>query len=79
MTQVTFNVDISDDRILESNERFQLSINSSSLPNRVTVDNPSQVNVTIVNNHRKLLILYITYLSIYYSYYYQLQSVNIQC
>ena len=46
---------ITDDNILESNERFQLSIISSSLPNRVTVDNPSEVTVTIVDNDRKLI------------------------
>ena len=58
MTEVSFNVTIMDDNILESNETFQLSINSSSLPNRVTVDNPSVVTVTIVDNDRKLLILF---------------------
>ena len=56
MTQVSLDVTITDDRILESNERFQLSINSSSLPNRVTIDNPSVINVTIVDNDGKLLI-----------------------
>ena len=39
-----------DDNILESNETFQLSINTSSLPNRVTVDNPNEITVTIVDN-----------------------------
>ena len=58
MTEVSFNVTIMDDNILESNETFQLSINSSSLPNRVTVDNPSVVTVTIVDNDCKLLILF---------------------
>ena len=56
MTEVSFSVGITDDNILESNERFQLSINSSSLPNRVTIGNPSEVTVTIVDNDRKLLI-----------------------
>ena len=79
MTRVTFNVDISDDRILESNEKFQLSINSTSLPNRVTVDNPNEVIVTIADNDCKLLILYVTYMINHCSYYCQLQSVNIQC
>ena len=53
MTEVLFNVTIMDDNILESNETFQLSITSSSLPNRVTVNNLSVVNVTIVDNDRK--------------------------
>ena len=56
MTDVSLNVTIMDDSILESNETFQLIIISSSLPNRVTVDNPSVVTVTIVDNDRKLLI-----------------------
>ena len=57
MTKVSFTVNIIDDNILESNETFQLSINSSALPNRVTINNPSKVNVTIVDDDRKLLIL----------------------
>ena len=56
MTEVSLNVTVMDDNVLESNERFQLSINSSSLPNRVSVDNPSVVDVTIVDNDRKLLL-----------------------
>ena len=79
MTQVLFNVTIMDDNILESNETFQLSINSSSLPNRVTVDNPSVVTVTIVDNDRKICLAYCSYMINHYSYYYHLQSVNIQC
>ena len=55
MTEVSFNVTITDDNMLESNESFQLSINYSSLPNRVTVDNPSVVTVTIVDNDRKFI------------------------
>ena len=55
MTGASFIVTIMDDNILESNERFQLSINTSSLPNRVTVDNPSEVTVTIVDDDCKLI------------------------
>ena len=58
MTEISLDVTIRGDNILESNETFQLSINSSSLPNRVTVDNPSVVTVTIVDNDCKLLTLY---------------------
>ena len=79
MTEVSLDVTIMSDRVLESNEMFQLSINSSSLPNRVTVDNPSEVTVTIVDNDRMLFILCIV-ISIYmYSHHNQFQSVNIQC
>ena len=49
-TKVSFNVDIVGDRILESNETFQLSINFTTLPNGVTVNDPSEVTVTIVDD-----------------------------
>ena len=49
-TSVSFNVSLTDDKILEPNEQFVLTINSSSLPNGFTVDNPSQVVVTIIDN-----------------------------
>ena len=57
MTEVSLDVTIMDDNILESNERLQLSINSSSLPNRVTVDNPSVVTVTIVDTTGELIVI----------------------
>ena len=47
-TLAVFNVTINDDNIVEDNENFTLSINSSSLPNGVTVGN--QVQVTIVDH-----------------------------
>ena len=43
-----------DDRLLESNETFQLSIISNELPNRVTINNPSEVTVTVVDDDCKL-------------------------
>ena len=49
-TIVSFNVPINDDNILEDDEQFDLTIISSSLPNGFTVDNPSQVVVTITDN-----------------------------
>ena len=55
MTEVTLNVTIMNDMILENNETFKLSINSNSLSNRVTVEDPSGVNVTIVDNDSKLI------------------------
>ena len=47
---VPFDVPIINDNVLEANESFNLTINSSSLPNRVTVTNPYQATVTIVDN-----------------------------
>ena len=61
MTEVSFSVGITDDNILENDEIFQLSINSSSLPNRVTVDNPSEVTVTIMDNDSELIKICLTY------------------
>ena len=43
-----------DDNLLEIDEMFKLTINSSSLPNRVIVNNPSESTVTIMDNDRKL-------------------------
>ena len=47
-----------DDNLLEIDEMFKLTINSSSLPNRVIVNNPSESTVAIIDNDRKLLILF---------------------
>ena len=41
MTSVSFDVPINDDNILETNEDFTLTIDSSSLPNGVTRDSVS--------------------------------------
>ena len=57
MTEVSLDVTIMSDRLLESDEMFQLIINSSSLPIRVIVGNPSEVTVTIMDNDRMLFIL----------------------
>ena len=54
MTSVPFNVSIIDDIVIEDKKYFMLDINSSSLPADVTVGNPSQVIVTILDNDRKL-------------------------
>ena len=53
MTNVPFDVPIIDDTILEENETFTLEINSSSLPSRITVSNPSQARVVIRNDDCK--------------------------
>ena len=55
VTKGSFNVDIIDDGILENNETFELSINSSTLPSSVNINNPSKLTVTIVDNDGKLL------------------------
>ncbi|XP_065884398.1 IgGFc-binding protein-like isoform X2 [Dysidea avara] len=50
VTKVSFDVLITDDNILESDEVFNLTIDPSSLPRRVTVTDPSQAVVTIIDN-----------------------------
>ena len=54
MTEASFNVTIKGDRNFEEHEIFQLNIIPSSLPDRVTISNPSIVNVTIMDNEREL-------------------------
>ena len=53
-TTAAFNVLITDDNILEGNENFMLTINSSSLPSNVTVGDPGEATVTIVDNDCKV-------------------------
>ena len=48
--RVPFSVSIINDNILEGNETFNLIINPSSLPSEVTVTNPSQATVVIVDD-----------------------------
>ena len=43
-------VTINDDNILEEDEKFNLTINSSSLPNNVVVGDRGQTTVTILDN-----------------------------
>ena len=50
----SFDVPIIDDDVLEGNVNFNLTISTSSLPNRVTVTNPYQAAVTIVDNDGKI-------------------------
>ena len=45
-----FNVTINDDDILEDDETFNLTINPTSLPSEVSINNPAQVTVTIVDD-----------------------------
>ena len=52
-TNATFDVSLMDDTISEGNENFNLTIDPSSLPNRVNINDLSQVIVTIVDNEGK--------------------------
>jgi len=52
-TSVPFDVPITDDITFEGNETFMLTINSSSLPSYVTVGDPDEATVTIVDDDRK--------------------------
>ena len=52
VTSVPFNISINDDNILEGNETFMLTINSS-LATGVMVGNLDQTTVTIVDNDGK--------------------------
>ena len=52
-TLAVFNVSINDDNIVEGNENFTLSINTSSLPNEVTIGNPVHTVVTIMDDDSK--------------------------
>ena len=58
-TTATFDVPIIDDNILEGNENFILTIDSSSLPSDVTVGSPGQATVNIVDDDRKLSLGYV--------------------
>ena len=49
-TAAFLNVIINDDNILEEDEKFNLTINSSSLPNNVVVGDRGQTTLTILDN-----------------------------
>ena len=53
MTVALLPIPINDDDTFEGNENFILTIDSSSLPNDVTVSNPGCATVTIVENDGK--------------------------
>ena len=54
-TNAAINIMINDDNIFENNENFTLTINSTSLPSYITVINPSEVTVTILDDDRKIV------------------------
>jgi len=49
-TSASFDIPINDNNILETNEDFTITINSSSLPNGVTRDIPGTATVTIMDD-----------------------------
>ena len=55
VTHVPLNVTIVNDNILENNETFNLTINSSSLPGNVRVGDPGQATVIIRDDDGMLL------------------------
>ena len=57
MTEATLNVSIVDDLISESSENFTLTINASSLPNKVFVSDYGESTLTIVDNDGKCTLL----------------------
>jgi len=53
MTEAAFNISVNDNDILEETETFNIIINSSSLPNNVTVGELDEAVVTILDNDRE--------------------------
>ena len=58
---VVLNIPISSDDILEGNEKFNLTINTTSMPSRVVIGNPDQATVTIVDDDGKYRSIVVTY------------------
>ena len=50
-----FKISVTDDSILEEDENFILTISHFSLPNSVTIGDPSLTIITIMDNDRKFL------------------------
>ena len=65
VTRVSFVVGVTNDNVLEGDEKFSLVIDKSSLLDHVTVGNPNQVTVTIYDDDGKeitILRLYVVYI-----------------
>ena len=54
---VPFNVSITDDNMLEDNEKFLLTVDLSSLPDNITASDPYQATVTIADKNGKLTVV----------------------
>ena len=65
MTNVTFDIAINNDDVYEGNENFMLTINLSTLPTGVTVGNPDQATVTIVDDDCKYFHYHLNYVLCY--------------
>ena len=63
MTRISFNVSILDDKILEEDENFVLTIDPSSLPCSLTTGDHDQATVTILEDECKGIIVIITYIN----------------
>ena len=63
VTSVSFDIAINDDKILEGNEDFGVSIIPDTLPDGVTDGNPGSATVTIVDDDRKLSMIDLLILS----------------
>ena len=46
----SFDVPITNDNVVEDDETIGLTIQTTSLPNRVSVTNPSQANIIIMDS-----------------------------
>ena len=79
----TFNVSIMIDNIFESNESFNLMINSSSFPSRVFLQPDCILRITILNDDSKLLSfdlkITLSYGYTFYSCFCQICQYNLQC
>ena len=65
ITRISFNVSILDDKILEEDEKFILTIDPSSLPCSVTTGDHNQATVIILEDECKGIILQIIYVGIF--------------
>ena len=54
-TNVSFDVNVSTDHLVEDDENFFLTIDLSSLPTGVIISSPHQTNVTIVDDDGKFV------------------------
>ena len=56
-TNVSFDINISIDNLVEVDEEFHITIDPSSLPTGVNISSPYQTTVNIIDTKRKFLIL----------------------
>ena len=63
MTRVPFAVVVTNDNVLEGDEKFDLVIGPSSPLHRVTVSNPDRVTVTIYDDDGNLILNLYAYYS----------------